>query len=307
MSQRESIARHMIIIRRLRKSPATYNDISDILREESELQGFDFMISKRTLQRDIADIASLYGIEISFDFSRRVYFMEPGNDDVIKESMAEAFEVFYSLNLAGRLSENVFPEERKGNGTEMMTAILSSIRKRKVISFSYFKFEENEETPRTAEPYALREFRKRWYLVARDLKDGRIKSFALDRTSELKASGASFRYPEGFNAREYYRDCFGIFRPWEEEEPEEVILAFEPFQGMFIKSLPVHSSQEILRDDDKELRIRLKLFITHDFIMELLSYGANVRAVFPVHLAERLKETYKDALKAYRHATRGNN
>ena len=300
MSQRESIARHMIIIRRLRKSPATYYDISDILREESELQGFDFMISKRTLQRDIADIGSLYGIEISFDFSMKVYFIEAGTADGIKESMAEAFELFNSLNLAGRLSENVFPEERKGFGTEMMTAIINAIRKRKVISFSYFKFEENEETPRRAELYALREFRKRWYLVAKDLKDGRIKSFALDRTTELKASGGTFRFPEGFNVREYYRDCFGIFRPWEDEEPEEVILSFEPFQGMFIKSLPIHSSQEILRDDNIELRIRLKLFITHDFIMELLSYGANVRAIFPLSLAENMKEIHRDALKNYR-------
>jgi len=74
MSKRESIARHNLIIKKLRKHPASFADISDYLALESELQEYNFIVSKRTFQRDLEDIRSLYNIDIQYDFSRKVYF-----------------------------------------------------------------------------------------------------------------------------------------------------------------------------------------------------------------------------------------
>jgi len=289
----------MIIIRRLRKSPATYEEISQCLKQESELQGYDFMISKRTLQRDLEDIALLYGIEISFDFSRKVYHIESEENADLNTRIAEAFELYNSLNLAARISEYVYPEKRNGSGTEMMITIISAIQKRLVVVFGYFKFNEREKTDRKTEPLALREFRKRWYLVARDMKDNQIKSFALDRITYVEVTSHKFTFPEDFNADEYFKDCFGIIRPDDEEEPEEIILSFDQLQGMFIKSMPLHKSQEIITDSADQLVIRLKLYITHDFIMELLSFGENVKVLSPIHLADSLTDIFKNALKQY--------
>jgi hypothetical protein len=50
-------------------------------------------------------------------------------------------------------------------------------------------------------------------------------------------------------------------------------LSFDDYQGKYIKSLPLHESQQTISDSENELQIKLKLYITHDFIMELLSYG----------------------------------
>jgi hypothetical protein len=58
-----------------------------------------------------------------------------------------------------------------------------------------------------------------------------------------------------------------------------VILSFGPFQGKYIKSLPLHNTQEIIEDTDDELRIRLTLYLTHDFLMELLAYGDTVKVI----------------------------
>lgn len=54
------------------------------------------------------------------------------------------------------------------------------------------KFEENDISQRNAEPYALKEFKGRWYLLAKDRKDYQIKTFGLDRIQELEITNKNF-------------------------------------------------------------------------------------------------------------------
>jgi predicted DNA-binding transcriptional regulator YafY len=78
-----------------------------------------------------------------------------------------------------------------------------------------------------------------------------------------------------------------------------VILSFDPFQGKYIKSLPLHDTQEIIKDTERELRIRLTLYLTHDFLMKLLSYGDTVKVIKPKQLAVKLRNIYASALEQY--------
>ena len=73
MSKRESISRYNLIIKKLRKLPCTFDEIADYLSRESELQSYNFNVSKRTFQRDLDDIRSLFNIDIQYDFSGKVY------------------------------------------------------------------------------------------------------------------------------------------------------------------------------------------------------------------------------------------
>jgi predicted DNA-binding transcriptional regulator YafY len=79
-----------------------------------------------------------------------------------------------------------------------------------------------------------------------------------------------------------------------------VILSFDPLQGKYIKSLPLHESQQIIADNEDELRIRLKLFITHDFYMELLSYGDNLKIIKPQSLIDDVKKSASAMFKLYK-------
>ena len=154
-------------------------------------------------------------------------------------------------------------------------------------------------TRRSVEPYALKEFKNRWYILAKDHKDNKIKSFALDRLSNLEITNRSFIYPEDYNIEESYRYCFGIISP-NEEEPQEIILSFDPIQGKYIKSLPLHNSQQILIDSDHELRIKLTLCVTYDLVMELLSFGEFMKVIEPASLIKEITSKYNSALGQYR-------
>ncbi len=97
----------------------------------------------------------------------------------------------------------------------------------------------------------------------------------------------------------YFEHCFGIITPDDVEAPQEVILSFDPFQGKYIKSLPLHGSQEVLVDNEHEVRVKIKIYPTHDFLMEILSHGENVKVIKPAGLIEQLKSNYTNAINQY--------
>ena len=298
MSKREAIARYNLIINKVRKNPCTLKEIKDYLALESELQSYDFNISTRTFQRDLEDIRSLYDIDIQYDYSSRVYRIEMDQQPEVTERILEAFDTFNALNISDRLSRYISFEKRRPQGTENLYGLLHAIKKQLVISFSYQKFWEDEKSPRTIDPYLLKEFKHRWYLIGRDVEDGKVKSYGLERLSDLEISKKHFILSDNFDAAEHFRYCFGITSP-NAEKPSDIILSFEPLQGEYIKTLPLHHTQEILEDNDQELRISLKLFITRDLVMELLSYGDAVKVIQPDILMKGINRIYESAMGRY--------
>jgi len=298
MSKRESIQRQLIIINKLRNTPRSFEEISRILDYESEIHSYNFRISKRTFQRDLNEIRSLFNIDIKFNSSEKHYYIDMDEQSERQKRVLEAFDTFNALNLSDRLSEYIHFEKRKPQGTENLYGLLHAIKNQLIIGFWHQKFWDENHTVRQVEPYALKEFRNRWYLIAKDHKDNKIKSFALDRMKYLECTKKKFQRPSGFDVNEYYRHCFGIVGP-NGEKPIEVILSLEPIEGKYIKSLPLHESQEILIDDESELRIRLYLIITHDFIMEILSLGDRVKIMKPGNFVNHIKQIYQNALAQY--------
>jgi predicted DNA-binding transcriptional regulator YafY len=298
MSKRESIGRYYLIIQKLRKRPATFEEINNFLEIESEIQSYNFTVSKRTFQRDLNEIRCHYNIDIKCNKSTNVYYIDSEQQHPNNERLLEAFDIMSALKTNDNLSDFVQFENRKPQGTEHLYGLLHAIKNRLQVKFVYQKYWEEGLADRTVEPYLLKEFKYRWYLLCRDSNKGELRCFALDRISDLEISNKKFHIPADFNANEYYRNFFGIISP-NDEKPEEIILSFDPFQGKYIKSLPLHASQQIMIDNEDELRVKLVLCITHDFVMELLSHGDYLRVISPESLKKEIKQTVENVLKYY--------
>ena len=298
MSKREYILRYLSIIKKLRNSKeATFDEINDYLKRESEITGDNLTISKRTFQRDLNDIRSTFKVDIQSN-SYHKYFIAYDEQADANNRMLEAFDMFNSLSVTDNLSRYIHFEKRKPFGTEHFHGLLHAIKNLFVIRFAHQKYWEDETTQRTVEPYSLKEFKSRWYLLAKDKKDNKVKSFGLDRIQNLHITNQKFDYPKNFNANDMFKYCFGIINP-DDSKPEEIVLSFEPTQGKYIKSFPLHESQEVIEDNENEYRIKLKLHITHDFIMELLSHGESVKVIKPTKLKKEICNSYSGALKQY--------
>ncbi len=298
MSKRESIARYMLIIRQLRNCPASFEKILTYLNIQSELEGYDYTISKRTFQRDLNDIRSLFDIDIQYDASQKVYYINYDEQPQSKERIVEAFETFNALNFNRNITKFVFFENRRPLGTNNLYGLFHAIKNHFQIVFTYTKYWDDISTQRAVNPYALKEYRNRWYLLAMDLNDNKLKTFGLDRITNLEITTASFKVSKNFDVKDYFRYSFGVINP-ENEDAEEIILSFSPFQGKYIKSMPLHSTQEIIKDDSKELRIKLKMYITYDFVMEIMSMGEEVKIIQPQRLIDEVRSHIEKTLKQY--------
>ncbi|MCG3164577.1 MAG: hypothetical protein POELPBGB_00331 [Bacteroidia bacterium] len=298
MPKREYILRYTSIIKRLKKSEATFDEISDYLQRESEFQGYEFAISKRTFQRDVEDIRSMYGVDIQYDFSRKVYRIAEDEREEENSRMLEAFDMYNTLNKSESFADYIHFEKRKPQGTEHFYGLLHAIKNKLMVRFVYRKFWEDEESNRSAEPLALKEFKGRWYLIAKDKKDNLVKSFGLDRIHELELTKAKFKPDAALNIAERFRNSFGVINP-PDEKPQKIVLSFSTFQAKYIKSYPLHSSQKVISETKDECRIELYLLVTHDFVMELLSFGSEVEVLEPKSLRREIAKELKEALGYY--------
>jgi predicted DNA-binding transcriptional regulator YafY len=295
--KRNFFIRYFSVIKCLRnKRRGTFDEIRDYIARETGIMDKEFIYEIRTFQRDINDIRSIFNINIKCDRRVGEYFIADDDNESFNSRMLESFDIFSSLSSADHLAEFVALDRKCPQGTEHLYGCLHAIRNRFKISVKYQKFYEDMPEIWDLSPIALKEFKGRWYLVAIAQKREGMRHFALDRMQELEISNEKFKRPAGFDLHEYFKDCFGIMRPVD-QEPEKVILSFEPFQGNYIKSYPLHGSQEIIADNEDETRISLKLHITEDFIIELFSYSDKVEVLEPKHLKESMKKACKNMLK----------
>jgi len=305
MSKRGFISRYLLIIKKLKAKPySSYEELQDYIDNQIDYlqmqdDSLNIGFSKRTLQRDLKEIRNLFGVDISYSKPQKGYFISQNEGENMNfQRMMEAFDMFNSLNMSQDLTPFVHLEQRRPQGTENLYGLLHAIKNRFGIKFSYQKFWEDAPSQRNIAPYALKEYRNRWYLLGLDHKDDRIKSFALDRLSVLDITKQRFQYPDDYSVEKNYRYCFGIISS-EKDTPEKIILSFDSYQGKYIKTLPLHHTQQIVKDTDEELRVGLQVHITYDFVMELLSYGANMRVLEPASLKKQIKEAHQKAADLY--------
>jgi predicted DNA-binding transcriptional regulator YafY len=68
---------------------------------------------------------------------------------------------------------------------------------------------------------------------------------------------------------------------------------------MYLGSLQIHESQEVIVNNKDEYRIKLRMHATYDLIKEILSYGEDVEVIAPTSLKNEIQRRYKSAMKLY--------
>lgn len=289
--------RYLYIIDRLTTVPCNFKDLHNHVMAKLEIDdlGKNFEYSSRTFDRDKKDILDLFGIDIIYNRKDKVYSINDEIEDPSVSRMIEAFSIHQALNEGNKLSPSIYLEKRKVTGTHLINGILYAIQNHFLVSFTHTKFWDMEISQRTVKPVAIKESEHRWYLIAQDEKDGRIKNFGFDRITNLKISDITFK-PVAFDVDKNYQHAFGI----ETYEPvQKIVLSFTWQQGNYIKSFPLHSSQKIITDTDEELVIEMYIHPTNDIVMELLKYGDNVKVIEPVSLRNEIKKRIRRMIENY--------
>ena len=255
-------------------------------------------ITGRTLERDIADIAELFGISISFNRTRQGYFIRENYGDY-DERICELMMNFDLLNAIDRdqnLSSFVLAEHHRPLYSEWLIPLVKAIHALHPVEFDYVNYRNDcVEKHFSVLPHFLKESNQRWYLLAYD--GATMKTFGIDRIRGLEIrEDVTFERNTDISVADLFNDSYGL---WNDPSipVEDIELKYDALDGRFVKSAPIHRSQRILADTPDGLRISLRLRITNDFVMELLSRSRSLEVVKPQHLRERIRHVYEEALK----------
>lgn len=283
MAKNEQMLRLMYIFKYLqsRNDGANYPEISIHLEEKFNQDGKDLSFAPKTFQRDRKTLNELFNIEIEYKNSTQKYHLINEGFSELTES---AFENLLLVNAYRQSKDDhhIFLfEKRLASGLYNIQAIIHAIKKKKIISFTYTKHWDKTSEKKIIEPYALKEFRNRWYLIGCEFgkTDFKLKIFGLDRITNLEINAKSFAKKK-VSMNDLFKNSFGIIST-ENQLPENIILSFKSNQSKFVKSLPLHHSQEIIIDDNDELRISLQLVPTYDFYQELLTHAERLTVISP--------------------------
>lgn len=299
MSRINALIRYKQIINYLTKNNSTFKGIEDFLSRKFAEEKLDLKFSKKTFDRDREDISKLFGIKITYEIESGHYGIEDNIDQIRRDKLFEAFDTLHIMGLAENISTFVHLEKIRPKGTDKTFGLIHSIKHNQRVGFGYRLYGSNERSQKTVEPYFLKEYRNRWYLVGKDLGTKEVKTFGLDRMLELKVDNPHFVRPSEADLSKIYEYSYGIYPSPPNVEPEKVVLSFSPEKGRYINSLPMHRSQKILIDNDKEFRIQLTIHTTYDFVMELLSHGSHVKVLEPQSLIDILRADYQRSVALY--------
>ena len=298
MSKLIYFKRYLYIIDRLRSRPSNFAELQEYVIRKLENEDIDtnFEYAIRTFERDKKDILTLFGISIEYNRKDKTYNIDEEEiEDQSVTRMIDAFSIHHALQEGNKLSPSVFLEKRKSLGTEHIHGIIHAIQNGYILKFTHKKHWEDDITQREVKPIAIKESQQRWYLICWDKKDETVKTFGLDRISNLKITDTKFK-PIAFNVEKEFRNAFGVLR---DEPAEKVILEFTKQQGNYIKTFPLHESQRIVEETEDEVILEVFIHTTNDFIMELLKYGSEVEVLEPQSLIGIMKGKLEQMKRLY--------
>lgn len=165
-------------------------------------------------------------------------------------------------------------------GQEYLPMILKALKVNKQLYMTYQSYWRDEASSFEIEPYCIKAFKQRWYLVGRSPYQNKIRIYSLDRVKAMEETDTHFEYPKDFIAEKYFDDCFGIIAD-KSIKVERVRIKVSAEQACYLRGLTLHQTQQEIRSNDDYSIFEVRLRPTFDFQQELLSMGSDVEVLSP--------------------------
>lgn len=253
---------------------------------------------RRTFYNYREAIAELFNIDILCDPSTYEYYIDEGSaqqENVtawLLDSTATNNMITASRDIADRVFLENVPSARR-----FLPIVMESLRGNLAVSMDYHPYTRSRATKDVEfEPYFTKIFKQRWYVVGRNVKEDKIKTYALDRITDLRLTGRKFAVPAAFNAADYFKDAFGIIV--DQGETKTIRIQAGPTQAKYFRALPLHGSQQEYAHDQYSI-FEYRMRVTPDLINELLSYGSRITVLSPPELRAQISAELRKSLSSY--------
>lgn len=296
-----------------------------------EYEGIDKGVSKRTIQADIQLMRSdKLGYNAPIIVVDRKYYIYEDPDysitniplnqqdlDMLHEVVGildqfKGFSYFQDLTAIVKRLENKiqsfspteelytidFEKNEELKGLSYLENIHQFILNKTCLLLDYQPF--NYRTPKeiTFHPYLLKEYRNRWFILGYNQENKLIMNCALDRINDIKESENEFIENTFFDPKTYFNDVIGVSVPWN-GPIYDIIFRMNHREAPYIITKPLHSSQEIIKKDEKGIYFKLRLKLNYELEREFMSLGEKAQIIEPSILRDKIRKRLEKSVNSY--------
>lgn len=258
-------------------------------------------LALRTFHVHREAIAELFGVQVKCDSSTYKYYIaspEQLREDKTRQWLLNSFSLSNMIEAGHNMKNRIIFEEIP-RGTEYLQTIIESMQQDLELQIDYQPFYDHRVTFHI-QPYAMKVYHQRWYIVGYLKEQEGVRNIALDRILELELTNEKFHYPDDFDAKKYYSNTIGVYVN-EKLKPQKVVIRAFGIHVEYMRSLPLHYSQkEITCKYQQYSDFQYKLCLTPELSNKLLAMGENVEVLEPVELREEIKNRLASAMERYK-------
>lgn len=244
-------------------------------------------------------------IELLFD----VHIKCNSNNEYYIEEAADLHNADMRTRLLNLMSVNSLLKDSKElsnqilfepipSGEKFLAPIIEALRDKTAIEMTYQGFTKDYPATFIVEPYCLKMFKQRWYMLAYSLGLDKTMIYSLDRVHAIEPTKQKYQLPENFDAERYFKDTYGITGM--DEEPEVIEICIDAMQANYLRTLPLHSSQEEIERNDDYSIFRFHMVPSYEFLQELRKYGSDVEVISPESVRAEFREDTESLYRIYK-------
>lgn len=279
--------------------PLTYDDV--VMLWEDSPYAYMGGLPIRTFHEHRKGIEEMFGVVIECDKSKGyTYYIK--NPEVLEQNtyaqlLLRKYSVPKDFTTFNMMRDRILLEEIP-HGTAYFNDVVESMRCNTELVIDYQGYEGHAETL-TMQPYAMKVYNRRWYVLGYIKEKESIRHLALERFIDLQITSKKFEYPKDFNPRKYYDNVVGIYV---NNELPVVNLKIRVYgvQMEYMRMLPLHKSQNEVKSRYGEFaEFTYRVCLTPELKSKILALGPNVEVLEPLEYREEITSQINASLDRY--------
>lgn len=175
-----------------------------------------------------------------------------------------------------------------------------AISQQQVVELHYHRFDfPAEDRSVVVHPYLLKEYNRRWYLVAAADADGKLLLFALDRIDKVVPLPAKEYVPYDGDLKERFEDIIGVTL-YENRPLQTIFFWVSDYSKDYVATKPLHESQRHYKGE-REMELRqqyskleggaffsIDCIENYELIRELCAFGKELLVLSPDDIRQKV-------------------
>ena len=264
--------------------------------------------ARSTFNRHKDAIQDIFGINIDCD-RKGGYKYYIANEKVLREDTVQNW-IVSTMSVNDVISDSKALHDRivlqQIPCDEYLETFINAMKRKVRVEVKYRRYESDNVTEVDFEPYCLKLFNQRWYVLAHFHRDATPEKeerdyygvYSFDRMQEVSLTNVKFEVRDDFDAQDYFSECFGVFVS-ESTPAERIVLRAYNKQRYYLNDLPLHHSQKVIGRGENYTDFEYYIRPTIDFCGHILSLANQLKVICPQSLADRIRQMAMDTLEMY--------